>query len=178
MTERGFKMETRQRSGSHGDIGDLLNRKKEIFGEGGSGKEEIFKASKKTVRSPDVKKKGEVALEELMRRMMSELMGEIKKNGEELKEVKEGMRKQEEGFRREMEILRKELRKRKKKEMGKGLKELDRRTKDMENKMEGKEKEVGGIAEKTGKAIKRRLKVIEGKIEKKGKGRKKEEHSD
>lgn len=58
---------TRGRSESCGSMEDMLKRKKDESEVGAGKEEEVFRASKKTVKSPDVEKGKKEGMEEIWR---------------------------------------------------------------------------------------------------------------
>lgn len=116
---------TKGRSESYGSIEDMIKRKRDesgIEGQGGEEKGEVFRTSKKTLRSPDVWSLGEKRLEETIRRLMREELSEMMKEIKELKgwreklkewrkeigkEVKEEIREQREKLSKELEGMKK-----------------------------------------------------------------------
>lgn len=117
------KREARGRSEICENIEEMWKRKREKQGEGGGREEEVFRGSKKTVRSLDIEKRMGAGLEEIMRRLIREkLRGvmeeikeikgwkeEVKKMREEVKEeMKGGIKEQGERLRKDLEEMRKE----------------------------------------------------------------------
>lgn len=102
----------RGRSRSCGSIEEIWNRRREDSGEWEEGEGEIFRKSKKTVRSPDLKK-GMGKGVEMMRAELRELVKEIKEvRGwrEKIKKIKEEIKKEvKEGIKEQGEKLRKDL---------------------------------------------------------------------
>lgn len=87
----------RGRSESCGSIEEMWKRKREESGEGKGGKEEIFKISKKTVRSPDLGKGMGGGVEEMMRRIAEGAVGGSYKGDEGSERVGRGDKKVEGG---------------------------------------------------------------------------------
>lgn len=108
------RVEERGRSGSCGNIEEMLKRKIDDSGKRKGVEEEIFNRSKKTVRSPGVKKEMGEGIEEIIKRLMREELREVVK---EIKEVK--------GWKKEVKAMRKEI----KKKIKGGIKEQGERLK-------------------------------------------------
>lgn len=77
------RLEARGRSGSQGNLEEIWKRKREES-RGRIGKKDVFKNSKKAVRSPDAEKMGE-EMKEMLRKLMREELGDVMKV---IKEVK------------------------------------------------------------------------------------------
>lgn len=115
------RREARVRSQSCGSLEKMWKKNRVESGEGRGG-EEIFRISKKTVRSPEVGKGMGEGIEKMMRKLMRKELGEVMKEIKEVKgwrekinkmreevkeEVKEGYRNR--GIQKQREKLRKDL---------------------------------------------------------------------
>lgn len=128
------RKEMRGRSGS---IDELLKRKREEQGDGRD-IEDIFKRSKKTVRSPDTKKgtdKGEEEEWKIVLERMEEMKRELRED------IREEGKRQEKAFRKEMEEVKQDLRaikereeewKREKDDLRKEMEDIGKRVKELE----------------------------------------------
>ncbi|KYN13181.1 hypothetical protein ALC57_14625 [Trachymyrmex cornetzi] len=137
MTERFCKIE-RERRGSMGDIVKFMKRKREGEGnEEGEGKiENVFRSSKKTVRSPG-EKGGDGGMKELLKEMRRDemregLLGVRKEIREVMERQKEWMKKEERVERMKGELKEREEKwEREKGEMVERLKEMERELEEM-----------------------------------------------
>jgi len=77
----------RERNGSCGSIEEMWKRKRVDQEGGGEEGEEIFRSSKKTVRSPGIEKRRELDVVEMMRRMLKEVRGDQKEMEEGNEEI-------------------------------------------------------------------------------------------
>lgn len=85
------------------DLGEIRKKKRKERGEGGSGEgEERFRVNKKTIRSPNIKKGMKKELEEMMRRLMREELGEVKRKLKELKDWKGKLKRWKEEVKKEI----------------------------------------------------------------------------
>lgn len=75
----------RGRSESCGSIEDMLKRKRDESGVGAREEGEIFRTSKKKVRSPNVERGREEGIEETMRRLMRKELREVMNEIREMK---------------------------------------------------------------------------------------------
>lgn len=164
------RVEEKGRSGSYGNIEEMLRRKREEVGERKGTEGEVFSRSKKTTRSPELEKEKKEGMEEMMRLMREELREmrkeikevsgwkeEVRTMRREIKEeVKEGIKEQGEKLTTEIEGMKREFREREerwRKERG----ELEKRVRELEER-EREGKETGGRRDET-------LRKLEWKIE-------------
>lgn len=114
------------RRGSHGSLENIWKKKTEKQVKEENKRKDVFKSSKKTVRSPDVEKEMEREVDEIMRKLIKEELEvflmkeirEIKRWREEVKgwrekikeEIRGGLNKHGERLKKELEGMRKELR--------------------------------------------------------------------
>ncbi|XP_011883873.1 PREDICTED: uncharacterized protein PF11_0207-like [Vollenhovia emeryi] len=168
--ERIKRIKEKGRSGSTGAVDEIWKRKRaELDSSGG---EDIFRKSKKTVRSPkEWVGEGENSLEEMLREMMKELRREVREDSRKMmEELKEEFRERERKAREEREEIIREGREQMKKwmeekeEMKKQIERIEKKMEEMQVRGQGAIGQGGEVNEEV-KKLEGRMKGIEVRLE-------------
>ncbi|XP_011883569.1 PREDICTED: uncharacterized protein PF11_0207-like [Vollenhovia emeryi] len=168
--ERIKRMKEKGRSGSTGILDEIWKRKRaELDSSGG---EDIFRKSRKTVRSPKERVgEGENSLEDVLREMMKELRREVREDSRKMiEELKEEFRERERKAREEREEIIREGRDQmrrwmeEKEEMKKHIERIERKMEEIQAKVQGSNGNGGEVNEEV-KRMEGKMRGIEIRLE-------------